>query len=297
METFSFCVDQDHVSERLDVALVKLIPGCPSRAFVQRLIKDGLVRVNGKPSKSHHILALGDQLEASVQDPSFCEHLEPENIPITVFYEDQDFLIINKPSGMTVHPGAGCSHGTLANALLYHCQELSDLNDKSRPGIVHRLDKETSGLMVVAKNNKTHALLAAQFENRTVQKSYVALVEGDVQFDEGVIDAPLGPDPYHRQKRSVLAFGTKSAQTFYRVLKRLKGASLVLLMPKTGRTHQLRVHMAHLGHPILGDDKYGKRQLFPRLALHAKTLSFAHPRNHLRIEFSSPTPSEFLAYR
>jgi 23S rRNA pseudouridine1911/1915/1917 synthase len=294
METYFFCVDQDAVHERLDVFLAKLIPDCPSRAFVQRLIKEGSVHVNGKNEKSHYKVALGDRIEAAAQISSLGD-IQAEKIPLDIFYEDEDLVVINKPAGMTVHPGAGCPGGTLANALLYHCEKLSNLNDKSRPGIVHRLDKETSGLMVAAKNNKTHAFLAKQFEKRVVSKSYVALVEGDVQFDEGVIDAPLGQDPHHRQKRSVLAYGTKSAQTFYKVLKRLKGASLVLLTPKTGRTHQLRVHMAHLGHPILGDEKYGKRQSFPRLALHAKTLCFAHPATKIRVEFSSPTPKEFLA--
>jgi len=198
---------------------------------------------------------------------------------------------------MTVHPGAGCPKGTLVNALLHHCNELSSLNDRSRPGIVHRLDRDTSGLIAIAKNNRTHALLAKQFENRIVQKSYVALVEGDVQFDEGVIDAPLGPDPHHREKRSVLSDGAKDAKTFYKVLQRMKGVSLVLLTPKTGRTHQLRVHMAHLGHPILGDDKYGKSQSFSRLALHAKTIAFIHPRTNQCIEFSSPAPAEFLSLK
>ncbi len=295
METFTFCVEQDGVDERLDVFLAKRIADCPSRAFVQRLIKEGSVRVNGKSVKSHYTLALSDQIEV-VLEFSLSDGIRAEKIPLDIFYEDADLAIINKSAGMTVHPGAGCPSGTLANALLYHCKELSSLNDASRPGIVHRLDKDTSGLMVIAKNNKAHALLARQFEKRTVQKCYVALVEGDVQFDEGVIDAPLGQDPHHRQKRSVLAYGTKSAQTFYKVLKRFAGASLVLLTPKTGRTHQLRVHMAHLGHPILGDEKYGKVFSFARLALHAKTLSFEHPSTKRKVEFSSPTPVEFLSY-
>jgi len=292
METYTFCVEQKDVNERLDVFLAKLIPDCPSRAFVQRLIKEGLVLVNGKKEKSHYKIILGDSIEAIVKLQPL-DDIQAENIPLDIFYEDEDLVVISKPAGMTVHPGSGCHQGTLANALLYHCKELSSLNDKSRPGIVHRLDKETSGLMVAAKNNRTHALLARQFEKRTVQKCYVALVEGDVQFDEGVIDAPLGPDPHHREKRSVLAFGTKPAQTFYKVLKRLKGSTLVLLMPRTGRTHQLRVHMAHLGHPILGDDKYGDRRTFSRLALHAKTLAFTHPKTKVQIEFTSQIPKEF----
>lgn len=296
METYTFHVDQDNADERLDVVLTKFLPECPSRAFVQRLIKEGAVLVNGKKEKSHYHVAAADEIRAVIK-PLPINDVQAEKIPLDIFYEDEDLAVVNKPSGMTVHPGAGCPSGTLVNALLHHCRELSSLNDRSRPGIVHRLDRDTSGLIVIAKNNKTHALLAKQFESRSVQKCYVALVEGDVQFDEGVIDAPLGPDPHHREKRSVLADGAKGAQTFYKVLKRLKGVSLVLLMPKTGRTHQLRVHMAHLGHPILGDDKYGKAHSFPRLALHAKTLAFIHPRTKQRIEFSSPTPIEFLSLK
>lgn len=295
MGTYSFCVEQDAERERLDIVLARLLPDCPSRAFIQRLVKAGAVRVNGRIEKSHYHLAPGDHIDVVMQ-ASTPDAVEAENIPLDIIYEDNDLLVINKPVGMTVHPGAGRSRGTLVNALVYHRKELSSVNEAFRPGIVHRLDKDTSGVMVVAKNNMAHVKLARQFEERTARKSYVALVEGDVQFDEGLIDAPLGPDPHHRQKRCVRAYGAKSAQTFYKVLKRLKGASLVLLSPKTGRTHQLRVHMAHLGHPILGDAKYGKHLSFPRLALHAKTLSLASPSTNARLEFSLPTPKEFLAY-
>jgi len=296
METYTFHVEQDDVNERLDVFLARLLPQCPSRAFVQRLIKQDAVHVNGKTEKNHYKIVLGDEVTAIVT-PQSLGNVQAENIPLDIFYEDADLVVINKPAGMTVHPGAGCPSGTLANALLYHCKELSGFHDQSRPGIVHRLDRDTSGLIVTAKNDQAHARLAKQFEERTIKKCYVALVEGDVQFDEGMIDAPLGPDPYHREKRSVLSHGMKSAQTFYKVIKRLKGASLVLLMPKTGRTHQLRVHMAHLGHPILGDEKYGKSRSFPRLALHAKTISFEHPTTKRRVEFSSPTPADFLDHK
>ncbi|MCX5681681.1 MAG: RluA family pseudouridine synthase [Candidatus Omnitrophica bacterium] len=292
METHTFCVGQDDVSERLDVFLTKVLPDSPSRTSVQHFIEQGLVKVNDKQEKKHYEMVLGDEVEVLTL-PQKPINLEPEKIPLEIFYEDKDILVVNKPSGMTVHPGAGCPGGTLANALSYHCKKLSTLNDPLRPGIVHRLDKETSGLMVVAKNNKTHNYLAKQFEERVVKKCYVALVEGDVEFDEGVIDAPLGPDPHHREKRSVLAAGAKDAKTFYKVLKRLKKSTLVYLMPRTGRMHQLRVHMAHLGHPILGDDKYGDRRTFSRLALHAKTLAFLHPKSKTMIEFTSLTPKEF----
>ncbi len=293
METYTFCVGQDDINERLDVFLTKVFPDSPSRTSVQHLIEQGLVKVNEKIAKSHDKMVLGDEVKVAAL-PQKSISLKAENVPLDIFYEDKDILVVNKPSGMTVHPGAGCPDGTLANALSFHCKKLSNLNDPLRPGIVHRLDKETSGLMVVAKNNKVHQYLAAQFEGRSVKKCYVALVEGDVEFDEGIIDAALGMDPHHREKRSVLAANAKEAQTVYKVLKRFKKTTLIYLMPKTGRTHQLRVHMAHLGHPILGDDKYGDRRTFPRLALHAKTLSFRHPKTKSYIEFTSPTPKAFL---
>jgi 23S rRNA pseudouridine1911/1915/1917 synthase len=293
MQTYTFCVTPEDVHKRLDVFLAKAIPLCPSRVFAQNLIKDGFVKVNGALQKSNHKTVLGEVVEVCVQEPPPLD-AKPENIPLNIFYEDSTLVVVNKPFGMTVHPGAGCPNGTLVNALLFHCKKLSNVNDDAaRPGIVHRLDKETSGLMVAVKNNRAHVHLAKQFEDRTIKKCYVALVEGAVEFDEGVIDAPLGPDPFHRQKRSVLAREPKEAQTFYKVLKRSPKTSLVLLMPKTGRMHQLRVHMAYLGHPILGDEKYGKRSSFSRLALHAKTLGFQHPKTKAWLEFSSPIPSEF----
>ncbi|HQL40734.1 MAG TPA: RluA family pseudouridine synthase [Candidatus Omnitrophota bacterium] len=294
MPTYTFCIAPEDAHKRLDVFLAKAIPLCPSRAFVQHLIKSGSVSINGIPRKNNYKLIAGETVDVSVQDKISFD-VKPENIPLDVFYEDSVLIVINKPSGMTVHPGAGCGSGTLVNALLCHCKKLSNVNDDmTRPGIVHRLDKETSGLMVAVKSNRAHVDLAHQFEGRIVKKCYVALVEGCVEFDEGVIDAPLGPDPLHRQKRSVLAREPKEAQTFYRVLKRFSKASLVLLMPRTGRMHQLRVHMAHLGHPFLGDEKYGKKNSFSRLALHAKALAFFHPQTKAWVEFSSPTPSEFL---
>jgi 23S rRNA pseudouridine1911/1915/1917 synthase len=293
MATHTFSVGPDDVNERLDVFLTKTFPEAPSRTSIQHLIEDGLVKVNGESVKSHYKVILADRIEvaAEIQKPT---KLKPENIPLEIFYEDKDIVVVDKPSGMTVHPGAGCHSGTLANALAYRYKKLSTLSDPLRPGIVHRLDKETSGLMVVAKNNKAHSELAKQFEERRVKKCYVALVEGDVEFDEGIIDVPLGQDPYHREKRSVLAAGTKDAQTIYKVLKRFAKATLVYLFPKTGRMHQLRVHMAHLGHPILGDDKYGDRRTFHRLALHAKSLSFIHPKTKKRMEFVSVIPAEFM---
>ncbi|HNV23576.1 MAG TPA: RluA family pseudouridine synthase, partial [Candidatus Omnitrophota bacterium] len=214
---------------------------------------------------------------------------------LDIFYEDSFLLVINKPVGMTVHPASGCYTGTLVNALLHYSKELSDVNDAMRPGIVHRLDKETSGLMLVAKDNITHTKLAKQFERREIKKKYIALVEGDVLCDEGKVDVPIGRNPFHHEKKAVsYEDSAKQAITFYQVLKRDHAVTMIALFPQTGRTHQLRVHMKHLGHPILGDDKYGHKNKFPRLALHAQSISFFHPRTKDFLEFSSAIPIEFV---
>jgi len=269
------------------------LPFCPSRNFAQDLIDKENVTVNGKHCKPHHKVRTGDTIIAVVEKQRPCT-AEPEDIPLDIFYEDDDLIVVNKPIGMTVHPSSGCYSGTLVNALVFHQKKLSNISDALRPGIVHRLDKETSGLMLVAKNNIAHTKLAKQFEKRLIKKQYIALVEGLVEFDEGLIDAPLGRHPIHRKKRAVLFADAKEAQTIYRVLKRFEKTTLISLMPKTGRTHQLRVHMAHLGHPILGDEKYGKKSSFKRLALHAQRIGFYHPSSSAYLEFFSLTPKEFF---
>ncbi len=293
MPAHSLKVDEAHHGLRLDIFLSKNLPDTPSRSFVQTLIKSQAVTVNGKVVKSHHQVSTGDGIEVSAAVAPKTD-IEPENIPLDIFYEDECLLIVNKPCGMTVHPASGQYTQTLVNALLYHCESLSDMNTDVRPGIVHRLDKETSGLILIAKNNKTHAFLAEQFEQHTIRKQYIAIVEGVVEFDEGFIDAPLGRHPRHREKRAVVYAQSKEAQTLYRVKKRKKDKTLIALFPQTGRTHQLRVHMAHLGHPILGDEKYGKKSSFFRLALHAQAIGFIHPQRLKYLEVSSRTPNEFL---
>ncbi|MDP8265461.1 MAG: RluA family pseudouridine synthase [Candidatus Aceula meridiana] len=293
METYILTVD-DKGEVRLDIFLAGALPFCPSRNFAQNLIEKKNVTVNGKHCKSHYKMHEGDKVVAVVEAQKPCT-VEPENIPLDIFYEDEDLIVVNKPIGMTVHPAAGCYSGTLVNALVFHQENLSSVNDALRPGIVHRLDKETSGLILVAKNNMVHAKLAKQFEKRIIKKQYVAVVQGLVKFDEGLVDAPLGRHPIHRQKRAVLFADAKEAQTVYRVLKRFQKTTLISLMPKTGRTHQLRVHMAYLGHPILGDEKYGKKNSFKRLALHAQRIGFYHPSFSRYMEFSSLTPKEFLS--
>ena len=288
-------VDDQNDKIRLDIFLAKNLPDVPSRTFVKGLIDDGQVKVNQRDVKAHYQVALGDEIIVQMpEEIASWDNVKPEKIALDIFYEDPFFLVINKPPGMLVHPANGFSTGTLVNALLYHCRTLSKGSAEFRPGIVHRLDRETSGLMIVAKDNRTHVILGRQFEKHKVKKQYVALVEGDVEFDEGLIDAPLGRHSRFFDKKTVIFDESgKEAKTVYRVLKRYQTKTLVALFPESGRTHQLRVHMAHLGHPILGDDKYGKKESFSRLALHAKTIGFSHPQTKHFIEFVSTLPKEF----
>ena len=287
-------VGEESKDLRIDVYLTKTLPEVPSRSFIQKLIESGKVFVNDRTVKPNYKVSVNDRIAVDFELLT-TDDLAAEDIPLDIFYEDDDILIVYKPAGMIVHPAQGCYTGTLVNALLHHCKSLSSINTSSRPGIVHRLDRETSGLMVVAKTNLAHARLARQFEKHTVRKRYVALVNGVIEFDEGMIDASLGRHPVHREKKTVVSEeGGKEAKTFYQVLRRFKDKTLVALFPRTGRTHQLRVHMRHLGHSILGDDKYGKKDSFPRLALHAQSIGFLHPVSKKYIEFSSVMPAEFL---
>lgn len=263
-----------------------------SRSFIQRLIKEGKVTKNNSSLKPHYKIKSSDEFKIQIDDKK-TDVLEPQNLPLDILYEDEDLAIINKPSGLVVHPGAGNYQHTLVNALVYHFKNLSNINPQ-RPGIVHRLDKQTSGLLVIAKNNPAHLNLAQQFAKHTILRKYIALVKGRMEFDEGVIEVPIGRHPYKRKSMSA-GFGknTKYAKTYYRTLKRTENFSLLELKPFTGRTHQLRVHLAFLGHPILGDTKYGKNNEFMRLALHAKSIGFIHPRTTKFVEFSYDIPLEF----
>ena len=294
MRNYMLKVDEENKDLRLDIFLTKNLPDISSRNFIKNLIESNMVTVNGRQVKAHYKICPGDEIKVKIPKIT-TDHIEPENIPLDIFYEDEEILIVNKPVGMMVHPASGQYSGTLVNALLHHCKNLSCVNEPLRPGIVHRLDKETSGLMIVAKNNSAHVNLARQFERHAVHKRYIASVEGLVEFDEGLIDAPLTRHPRHREKKAV-AFNdeAKHAETFYRVLKRFEKTTLLALFPRTGRTHQLRVHMTHLGHPILGDEKYGKKKSFGRLALHAQSIGFLHPKTSKYIEFSTKIPGEFF---
>jgi 23S rRNA pseudouridine1911/1915/1917 synthase len=264
-----------------------------SREAIQKMIRERKVILNNlKKITAHYKVKTQDQIKIIVEEKKE-NILRLENIPLDVIYEDQDLAIINKPCGLVVHPAPGNYEHTLVNALLYRFKNLSDVNPK-RPGIVHRLDKETSGLLVIAKNNFSHLELTRQFAKHTIQRIYIAVVKGEMEFDENMIDLPIARHPFKRKNMKVsFQNKAKSAQTYYRTLKRSNVLSLLELRPFTGRTHQLRVHLAFLGHPILGDNKYGRNNKFPRLCLHAKTIGFMHPRTKKIMSFSSNTPKEF----
>lgn len=294
----NFTVEEAHQGLRLDVYLTQVIDEIPSRSFVKKLIDEGRVAVNKAPkTKTNYKVVLGDKIVVDVDPAEWMRNdIAAENIPLDIFYEDDDIAVIKKPVGLTVHPAAGAKGGTLVNALVYHFNELSDVNGDIRPGIIHRLDRDTSGLIIIAKTNLAHARLGKQFEKHTVVKRYVALVQGKVQYDQGVIDQPIKRHVKYHDQRQIAREGEtgKEAVTLYEVLKRNPSTTLLALYPQTGRTHQLRVHMKHLGHPILGDDKYGRKESFSRLALHAQAISFIHPVTKQLIEFSTPIPAEFL---
>jgi 23S rRNA pseudouridine1911/1915/1917 synthase len=289
-------VQEEYKDLRLDVYLSHAIAQVPSRVFIKKMIEAGRVKVNGRQEKVRYKVVAGDHIEADIDEEAFAPKDVPaEKMELNIFYEDENLAVINKPAGLTVHPASGSQSGTLVNGLMYHYKELSDINGAVRPGIVHRLDRDTSGLILIAKTNVAHARLGRQFEKHTIIKRYVARVQGKVQFDQGVIDVPLERHKkYHDHRQVAKEGGGKSAITMYQVLKRFPKSTLVALYPQTGRTHQLRVHMKHLGHPILGDEKYGLKTSFPRLALHAQSIAFTHPITRAYIEFSCPTPQEFL---
>lgn len=266
-----------------------------SRTKVQKMIKGNTILVNGKPSKNSYQVEVGDKIEVQSFTEEEMSH-EAENIPLDIVYEDDDLLVVNKPNGMVVHPAVGNPHGTLVNALLYHSKNLSDINGNFRPGIVHRIDADTTGLLVVAKNNETHIALAEQLKNKTTHRKYIALCWGVIEEDSGDIIAPIGRDLKDRKKMAVTDKNSKDAVTHFRVLERYKNATKVELELETGRTHQIRVHMNYIGHPIINDKVYGNRKLFDETGqcLHAKTLGFIHPRTKQYMEFDSPLPECFL---
>jgi 23S rRNA pseudouridine1911/1915/1917 synthase len=289
-------------SERLDTYLRGKFPAV-SRGAIQRLIEQGDIRVNGRLVKPTHAPRAGEQVQVHWPEARPAE-AQPEAIPLEILYEDDALLVLNKPPGLVVHPAAGHEEHTLVNALLHHCAgQLSGIGGVARPGIVHRLDKETSGCLVVAKNDETHLALSTQFATRKVEKIYQAILCGELPRDRGEIRAAIARHPSHRKRMTVDDDAGREARTGYHVLERLRGATLVEAFLHTGRTHQIRVHFQFLGFPVVGDATYGNRQnqrledLFgyraPRLMLHAGRLAFVHPRTARRLSFEAPRPEDF----
>ena len=262
-----------------------------SRSTVKKMIDEGFVLVNGKKAKASLILSEADELfvkDGFIKEASF----EAEDIPINIVYEDDDLLVINKKSGMVVHPGNGNTSGTLVNALMHYTNNLSN-KEAFRPGIVHRIDKDTSGLMLVAKNDKAHDILAEGFKNKTIKREYIALVCGVIQEDSGVIDAPIGRDAKDRKKMCVTSENSKKAVTHFKVLKRYEHYTLLRLILDTGRTHQIRVHMKYIGHPVYNDPVYGKAYNDFGQFLHSASIDFEQPTTHEHLHFECDVPKEF----
>ena len=278
---------------RIDRHLVRALPEL-SRSRIQQLIRAGFVRLNGATTRPHQVVRTGDQIELTNPTPEKIE-TRPEAIPLEILFEDDDLVVINKPAGMTVHPAAGHREHTLVNALLHHCPTLSGIGGKERPGIVHRLDKETSGCLVAAKNDVAHRHLSKQFAERSVDKIYLALVAGKLQKQTGVIEERIGRHPVHRQRMSISSRRGRAARTEYRVLHSNEQAGLLECRLHSGRTHQVRVHLHYLGHPVLGDKIYAPRlaKNFPRQMLHAWKLGFRHPRTGERKNFEAPLRDDF----
>lgn len=283
---------QKEVNTRIDTYLIEELQ--LSRSKIQNMIKEKKILVNGKPVKNSYLLKKGDQIlsEEYVEEEM---KAVPEKMDLDIVYEDEDVIVVNKANGIVVHPAVGNKNGTLVNGLLYH-SKLSDINGEFRPGIVHRIDAYTTGLLVVAKNNEAHLSLAKQLEEKTTTRKYIALVHGVVNTDTGTIDAPIGRDKLDRKKMAVTDVNAKKAVTHFKVLERYKDTTLIELQLETGRTHQIRVHMAYIGYPVVNDPVYGKRKLIDHTGqcLHAATLGFIHPRTGKYMEFIAPLPECFI---
>ena len=307
MNSFEFIVESDFAEKRIDVFLSEKLPE-HSRSYYQKLLGEELVLVDGKVIKSNYKLKAGENVCIEMPEPVALE-IPAEDIPLDIVYEDEHLIVINKPQGMVVHPAHGNYTNTLVNALLFHCRSLSTLNEEEagkgelkgingvlRPGIVHRIDKDTTGVLVVAKTNDAHRKLSDQLKDHTMTRVYVALVEGRVKEESGTIETLIGRAATDRKKMAVLRQGGKKAITHYRIIEIFEHNTLVEARLETGRTHQIRVHMAHIGHPLVGDIVYGfKKQRFNLNGqlLHAKTLGFIHPATNIYMEFEAPLPEHF----
>ena len=291
MEKVNLQATKDDI--RLDKELDQHFPDL-SRTLIQDYIKKGLVTVNGKKEKASFKLKENDLIEVTIPENENMD-IEPENIPLDIVYEDHDVIVVNKPSGMIVHPSQGIVSGTLVNALLYHCHDLSGINGVNRPGIVHRIDKETSGLLMVAKNDVAHRSLTEQLKEHSVTRRYIALVHGNIPHEFGKINAPIGRDRTNRQNMTVTKENSKEAITNFKVLERYDDMTLIECRLETGRTHQIRVHMSYIGYPVYGDPKYGYKRDDQSHGqyLHAKVLGFIHPTTGEYLEFDSELPDYF----
>lgn len=296
MEKLMFEIEEQQIGKRLDAFLSENIEG-QSRSYIQKLIEQDAVLVKGKPSKSNYKLRIGDNIEVCIPDPVPLD-VVAEDIELNIVYEDEDIIVLNKPQGMVVHPAHGNYTGTIVNALLSHCDNLSGINGVMRPGIVHRIDKDTSGIIIIAKNNEAHVSLSEQLKEHSITRRYTALVEGVVKPDEGTIETMIGRNPRNRKEMAIVSRNGKRAVTHYTVLERFENYTLIEARLETGRTHQIRVHMAHIGHPIVGDPVYGfKKQKFHTEGqlLHARVLGFIHPRLGEYREFEAPLPDYFVS--
>ena len=298
METLEFTAAPADVGQRLDRWLAGQA-GAPSRSALQGLMEAGFVRRNGAPANKKDKLAAGDCITLTLPDPQPIE-AQPQDIHLDIVYEDDHLLVVNKPKGMVVHPAPGNPDGTLVNALLYHCRgQLSGVGGAIRPGIVHRIDKDTSGLLVVAKDDLTHQGLSEQMAVHAIHRVYHAVVYGNIRQDTGTIEAPIGRDPRDRKRMAVTPGQGKRACTHWQVLERFGRFTLLACRLETGRTHQIRVHMAHIGHPLAGDPVYGPRSVIRDLqgqCLHAKELGFRHPVTGQEMRFDSPLPAYFTTF-
>lgn len=285
-------ITEQEAGQRADVALAAMLE--LTRSNMQKLLEEGRAVKGAKVLKANYKLRLGDEITVTLPEPHPLD-VQPENIPLDIIYEDDDVVVVNKPRGMVVHPAAGNYSGTLVNALLYHCKNLSGINGVIRPGIVHRLDKDTSGIMICAKNDAAHVSLSQQIQNKTAQRTYLAVVRGNIKTDEGVIETLIARDKNDRKKMAVVKEDGRQAITEYRVLERFGKYTIVRCRLRTGRTHQIRVHMEYLGYPLVGDPKYSPMKTpfaINGQALHSQTLEFDHPRTGQRLHFEAPLPED-----
>ena len=291
---YRFIATEESDNARIDSTLSFLLPD-KSRSYIQKIIKEGAITVNGKAVKQSYSIKVDDEIVCDIPDAVLPE-IEPEDLDLEIVYEDSDIIIVNKPKDMVVHPAPGHMSGTLVNGIMYHCTDLSGINGVLRPGIVHRIDKDTTGLLIICKNDVAHNDMAMQLKEHSIERTYHAICHGVLKDDEGVVDAPLARNANDRKKMAIVQ-GGKRAVTHYKVLERFKDATYVKLNLETGRTHQIRVHMASLGHPLLGDNVYGfKNDKYLKYGqlLHAKTLGIVHPATKEYMQFDSEIPEYFL---